>query len=68
MSVYSNMQYEHFRVKGNKGWRKRWVVFTGQSLRYYTNSKVRYMYNDYDNITLMCHYNDYIAEISMNVM
>ncbi|XP_078325603.1 arf-GAP with Rho-GAP domain, ANK repeat and PH domain-containing protein 2-like isoform X9 [Crassostrea virginica] len=26
-------------VKGNKGWRKRWVLFTGNSLRYYDSRK-----------------------------
>ena len=29
-----------FRVKQNRGWRKRWVIFDGKNLRYYSNQKV----------------------------
>ncbi|CAE1227666.1 unnamed protein product [Acanthosepion pharaonis] len=28
-------------VQGNKGWRKRWVIFNGRDLRYYSNEKTQ---------------------------
>ncbi|XP_056013170.1 arf-GAP with Rho-GAP domain, ANK repeat and PH domain-containing protein 1-like isoform X4 [Ostrea edulis] len=31
--------YKQGGLKGNKGWRKRWVLFTGNSLRYYDSRK-----------------------------
>ncbi|XP_033742367.1 arf-GAP with Rho-GAP domain, ANK repeat and PH domain-containing protein 2-like isoform X2 [Pecten maximus] len=31
--------YKQGGQKGNKGWRKRWVIFDGKSVRYYSNAK-----------------------------
>ncbi|XP_021342197.1 arf-GAP with Rho-GAP domain, ANK repeat and PH domain-containing protein 2-like isoform X1 [Mizuhopecten yessoensis] len=31
--------YKQGGQKGNKGWRKRWVIFNGKSVRYYANAK-----------------------------
>lgn len=31
--------YKQGGQKGNKGWRRRWVVFDGKSVRYYSNAK-----------------------------
>ncbi|XP_060080907.1 arf-GAP with Rho-GAP domain, ANK repeat and PH domain-containing protein 1-like [Ylistrum balloti] len=33
--------YKQGGQKGNKGWRKRWVVFNGKSVRYYPNAKTQ---------------------------
>ncbi|XP_052796552.1 arf-GAP with Rho-GAP domain, ANK repeat and PH domain-containing protein 1-like isoform X3 [Mya arenaria] len=35
----SGYLYKQGGVKQNRGWRKRWVIFDGRSLRYYSNSK-----------------------------
>ncbi|KAJ8297419.1 hypothetical protein KUTeg_023950 [Tegillarca granosa] len=37
--IFSALKYHHILVKGNKGWRKRWVIFNGRDVRYYTNAK-----------------------------
>ncbi|XP_060582803.1 arf-GAP with Rho-GAP domain, ANK repeat and PH domain-containing protein 2-like [Ruditapes philippinarum] len=35
----SGYLYKQGGVKQNRGWRKRWVIFDGKSLRYYCNAK-----------------------------
>ncbi|XP_052824184.1 arf-GAP with Rho-GAP domain, ANK repeat and PH domain-containing protein 1 isoform X3 [Octopus bimaculoides] len=40
-SERSGYLYKQGGVQGNKGWRKRWVIFNGSDLRYYVNPKTQ---------------------------